>query len=108
MRESAIEKWMKRKIEEKGGRFYKWVSPGCRGVPDRIMIMPGGRIAFVELKADHGRLSRIQARMHGILRRLGCMVYVVRGMDEAKAFMKALGGGEEDEVRATRISGAGD
>ena len=60
MKESAIEAWMVRAIRSRGGLCYKWVSPGTTGVPDRIVILPGGRTIYVELKTEVGRLSEIQ------------------------------------------------
>ena len=56
MRESAIERYLVEQVAKVGGRAYKWVSPGNRGVPDRIVILPDGFIVFVELKAPGGRL----------------------------------------------------
>ena len=60
MLEKDVEKKLIRGIKKLGGRAYKWVSPGNAGVPDRIIIMPEGRIYFVELKTDTGRLSGLQ------------------------------------------------
>lgn len=50
MREAVFERKLKKRIEEKGGLCLKWVSPGYTGVPDRIVLLPGGRIFFVEVK----------------------------------------------------------
>ena len=91
--ERDIERWIGKRVREAGGRWYKWVSPGEVGVPDRILITSGGRIIFVELKAGNGELSPIQRLQHGRLRALGCDVRVVRGWIEAEAFARELGGG---------------
>lgn len=85
--EREIERWMRDKIQDMGGLFLKWVSPGNDGVPDRIVILPGGRVYFLELKADDGRLSGIQKWWNIRLWRLGCDARVIVGMEEAKAFI---------------------
>ena len=86
MRESMIERKLTRKIEGIGGKFYKWVSPGNDGVPDRIAILPNGRIVFVELKTDKGRLSDVQKYQQEIIRNLGCEVTTVYGEKGAEDF----------------------
>ena len=57
MRESTIEARLRKEVERAGGRCLKWVSPGHTGVPDRIILMPGGRVYFAETKApgEHER-----------------------------------------------------
>ena len=55
MREKSIEAELKRAVKGMGGICAKWVSPGIDGVPDRIVLFPGGRIGFVELKARSDR-----------------------------------------------------
>lgn len=90
MRERDIERWLRRQIEDMGGKFMKFTSPGNDGVPDRIAIMPGGHIWFVELKTDEGRLTPIQAWQIEQLKKLDVPAIVVRGMTDAKAFMDTL------------------
>lgn len=75
MRESEIERYLKKQVVANGGKCWKWVSPGRRGVPDRIVIMPGGVVAFVELKAPGKTERPDQVRVQKILRDLGCQVY---------------------------------
>ena len=77
MRENYIEAWIRKQIEELGGKFYKWTSPGNDGVPDRIAILPGGKIFFVELKTENGRLSEIQKWVQEHLKGLGCNVRTI-------------------------------
>ena len=79
MREKDIEKMLVDEVRNAGGRAYKFVSPGNDGVPDRIVIMPGGRLMFVELKTDTGRLSKLQTVQIDRLKRLGVPVTVVYG-----------------------------
>jgi hypothetical protein len=82
--------WLRRRIRDTGGAFYKFVSPGNDGVPDRICILPGGQIIFVELKAEAGELSPVQDAQIRKLRGLGCRVEMVRGMDGARRFFDAI------------------
>lgn len=89
-RERDIEKWMREKIEQLGGQFMKWVSPGNDGVPDRIAILPGGDVYFIELKTDQGHSTKIQEWQQQRLRRLGCNVREVRGMTEARQFIEEV------------------
>ena len=51
MREKIIEEKLTKTVKQNGGVCWKFTSPGMAGVPDRIVLMPGGRIAFVEVKA---------------------------------------------------------
>ena len=71
-----------------GGEAFKWTSPGNDGVPDRIVMLPGGRLIFVELKADRGRLEPIQKVQIRRIQKLGQEVYVVRGMDGLEEFLR--------------------
>ena len=52
--EKEIEKALVHKVRSHGGLCLKWVCPGWAGVPDRIILMPGGRVIFVELKRPKG------------------------------------------------------
>ena len=80
MRESEIESILVSEIRREGGKAYKWVSPGNSGVPDRIIIMPGGRISFVELKTEVGRPTGLQWAQIRRLSQMGCDVEVVAGL----------------------------
>ena len=79
MNEKSLERKLKREIERRGGVCWKFTSPGTAGVPDRVCIMPGGRVLFVELKGDDGRLQPIQAARIQQMRELGADVRVLRG-----------------------------
>ncbi|MGJ0624123.1 VRR-NUC domain-containing protein [Xenorhabdus bovienii] len=77
IRESVIENHLVKEIKKAGGIAYKFVSPGRRAVPDRICVLPGGRILFVECKAPGERPRPDQIREHERLRALGCEVVVL-------------------------------
>ena len=77
MREKTIEKKFVQAVIMKGGVCPKFVSPGFDGMPDRIVLLPGGRMAFVEVKAMKRKPRLLQESRHGLLRRLGFRVYVL-------------------------------
>lgn len=89
-KESVIEARLRKKVSGAGGRFYKWVSPGNDGVPDRIAILPGGRIIFVEMKTNRGKLTEIQKYQQEILRKLGCDVATVYGVEGVEGFVERI------------------
>lgn len=93
LREKAIEQKLVRATKNMGGIAPKFVSPSFDGMPDRIVLLPGGHIGFVEVKA-HGEKPRpLQLSRHGLLRRLGFKVFVLDGEQQI--------GGLLDEIRAT-------
>lgn len=59
--ESSIERILARKVKKMGGMAVKFVSPGLDGVPDRIVLLPDRKIAFVELKAP-GRAESLTGK----------------------------------------------
>lgn len=91
MNESSIERYLTKEIKRLGGLSYKFVSPGNTGVPDRIYILDG-RVYFVELKREQGVLSMIQRVQLNRLKANGADVRVVRGIEEAKKFIKEVEG----------------
>lgn len=76
MRESTIEAYLVKEIKKLGGLCEKFTSPGRRSVPDRIVTLPGGRIFFVEVKAEGKGATPLQQRDHDKRRALGCHVYL--------------------------------
>jgi hypothetical protein len=86
--EKQIEATLVRRVKELGGLCEKFVSPGRRSVPDRIITLPGGRIVFVELKAPGKRPTELQERDHARRRALGCEVRLIDNTEDARAFPK--------------------
>jgi len=77
MREKVIEDKLRKAVKEKGGLCLKFVSPGFDGVPDRIILMPGGIMAFAELKAPGKKLRPLQERRKRQLESLGFSVFCI-------------------------------
>lgn len=72
--ESEIEARLRRQIKQLGGRCLKFVSPGFSGVPDRIILLPGGHVVFAELKAPGKRERKLQEYVQQLIRDLGFIV----------------------------------
>lgn len=77
MLERFIEQKLRRAVIAVGGLCPKFISPGMDGMPDRLILLPGGRVAFVELKAPNKVPRPLQAQRHAQLRDLGFSVFVI-------------------------------
>ena len=75
--EKQIEQSLVKAVKNMGGIAPKFVSPGFDGMPDRIVLLPKGRMAFVEVKAPGKKPRPLQTARHEMLRRLGFRVYVL-------------------------------
>ena len=93
MLEKSIEKKLADAVKKRGGLAPKFVSPGLDGMPDRIVLMPGGRLAFVEVKAPGKKPRPLQEARHKNLRELGFTVYTLDDKDQI--------GGILDEICTT-------
>lgn len=91
MREKDIEKVLVIGVKKLGGRAYKWTSPGNDGVPDRIVILPGMRPVFVELKTETGKLSALQEVQIKRLIELEQPVKILYGIEDVKNFLQECG-----------------
>lgn len=104
MRERVIEAHLRDGVKRLGGIAYKFTSPGNTGVPDRLVLFPGGRLAFVELKAPGGRLSRMQERQIERIRGLGFRVSVLSSREEVDLFLSCWKEAMPDDVQTTPVS----
>lgn len=96
MREVTIERKLVAAAKMRGGICPKFVSPGYDGMPDRIVLLPGGKIGFVEVKA-HGEKPRpLQLSRHRLLRRLGFPVYVLDAEEQIGEILDEIKGGEAE------------
>ena len=93
MRENAIERQLAMAVKKMGGMAVKFVSPGLDGVPDRIVLLPDKKMAFVELKAPRMKLRALQEKRKRQLEALGFPVYVIDGVEQI--------GGVLDEICST-------
>lgn len=84
MRESELERKFGRLVREAGGKAYKFLSPGNDGVPDRLVVLPGGRVGFVELKRKGERPRKLQQHRIGELENMGCFTAVVDDLETAE------------------------
>ncbi|PYI57038.1 VRR-NUC domain-containing protein [Paenibacillus flagellatus] len=87
MRESKLERRLVREVERIGGLAPKWVSPGNRGVPDRLVILPGGRTIYVEMKAPGKPLEPLQVKWAQKLRKLGHHHYKIDSDEDIDRFV---------------------
>jgi tRNA U54 and U55 pseudouridine synthase Pus10 len=85
MPEKHVEQALVNRIKAMGGIAFKFTSPGRRSVPDRLCLLPGGRVIFVECKAPGKRPTELQAREHARLRSLGFDVRVIDNKEAANA-----------------------
>ena len=88
--ERDIERYLVRRTIEHGGVAYKWVSPGHVGVADRIVLLPGGVVWFVELKTATGRLSPLQNVFAADMARMGMQYIVIRSKEEVDQWFSDL------------------
>jgi len=79
MREKQVEQKLVKAVKAAGGLCPKFVSPGTAGMPDRLVLLPGGRILFVEVKAPGKKPRPLQIHRHEQLRALGFRVVVIDG-----------------------------
>lgn len=86
MLEKTIEAALVKRVKELGGMAEKFVSPGRRSVPDRLVTLPDGVIIFVECKAPNKHPTDLQELDHERRRVLGCDVRVINSMEDARAF----------------------
>lgn len=87
MRESTLERLLVGEVQKMGGRAVKWVSPSHRGVPDRIVLLPGGHTVYVEMKVGGKALQPLQEKWFRLLRSLGHEVYKLDSVESIKQFI---------------------
>ena len=90
MREKQVEQKLVRAVKARGGICPKFVSPGFDGMPDRMVLLPGGRIGFVEVKAP-GKVPRpLQVARHRLLSRLGFQVFTLDSQEQIGGILDAI------------------
>ena len=91
MRERDIERKLVVETVRRRGVALKFVSPGCVGVPDRIVMLPDGKIGFVELKTPGKKPRTIQVRRIQQMRKMGFKVFVIDGVEQIGSVLDAIG-----------------
>ena len=90
MREKSIEAKLVDVVKAAGGVCWKFTSPGTSGVPDRIVLMPSGRIGFVEVKAPGETPRPLQHLRIRTLRRLGFKAFVLDTPEQIGGIIDAI------------------
>lgn len=90
MLESEIEKTLTIEAKKRGGMALKFISPNLAGVPDRIILMNNGKMAFAELKAPGKKLRPLQIKRKTQLESLGFKVYCIDSKDQIGGILDAI------------------
>ena len=96
MRESYIEHVLNKAVYSLGGLSLKFISPGFDGVPVRLVLLHGGKIAFIELKSPGKKMRPLQVKRKAQLEALGFSVYCIDNPEQI--------GGVLDEIQSPRVS----
>jgi hypothetical protein len=89
--EKDLEAKLRKEVQKRGGLCLKWVCPGWSGVPDRIILLPGGRIHFVEMKRPKGgRLSAMQLWWAKTLTGLGFCPWIIWKQRDLEEFLQYI------------------
>lgn len=94
MRETTVEKHLRKRVIAAGGLIRKMIWPGHRGAPDRLVVWPAcsecpqNNLDFIELKRPGGRLDEHQAREHAKLYGLGCSVITLDSIEAVDAYIE--------------------
>lgn len=88
MREKLIEQKLVKAVKAEHGMCPKLVSPGTDGMPDRLVLLPNGKLSFVEVKAPGEKPRPLQARRHEQLRQLGFMVAVLDNAEQIPGILE--------------------
>lgn len=93
MRESKIERALVNAVKKQGGIAFKFTSQTMNGIPDRLVLLPGGQIGFVELKAPGKQLRLLQKKRKAQLEALGFPVFTVDRLDMIDETIKRIAHG---------------
>ena len=89
-KEKPLERKIKILVERKGGQCIKLVSMFFTGLPDRMVLMPGGRVYFAEMKTTGEDLSPRQKLVRALLQKLGFSVYKIDSEETLKNFIDEI------------------
>ncbi len=90
MLEQEIEQQLVKAVKKMGGRAVKFISPGLDGMPDRLVLLPGGRCGFVEVKAPGKKMRALQQVRHDMLKAWGFKVYVLDAIEQIEEIINDI------------------
>lgn len=91
--EKNVEDYLKTRVEASGGMYIKIPAVYATGIPDRLILMPGGVAAFAEIKRPKGgKVAPLQGWWQEKLRALGFTAEVVRNYEDADGLVEKLTG----------------
>lgn len=93
--ERQIEQKLVTETRKRGGMALKFVSPSFAGMPDRLLLLPDGKISFVETKAPGQKPRPIQVKRHEMLRKLGFRVFVLDAMEGIQVILDEIMEGDD-------------
>ena len=88
--EKQIEQKLVAEVRRRGGMALKFVSPSYSGMPDRLILLPDGKVAFVEVKAPGKKPRSLQVKRHATLRKLGFQVFVLDAASDIPVILKEV------------------
>ena len=93
--ERQIEQRLVTETRKRGGMALKFVSPSFAGMPDRLILLPDGKMAFVEVKAPGQKPRPLQVKRHAMLRKLGFKVFVLDAASDSPMMLKKVVEGDD-------------
>lgn len=90
MREKEVEAALVKAAKKRNGVALKFVSPGLSGVPDRLVLLPDGKIGFIELKSPGKKMRLLQEKRKSQLERLGFLVFCLDSKGEVEVMLDAI------------------
>ena len=93
--ERQIEQRLVTETRKRGGMALKFVSPSFAGMPDRLILLPDGKMAFVEVKAPGQKPRPLQEKRHAMLRKLGFKVFVLDAASDIPMMLKKVVEGDD-------------
>ena len=93
--ERQIEQRLVTDTRKRGGMALKFVSPSFAGMPDRLILLPDGKMAFVEVKAPGQKPRPLQVKRHAMLRKLGFKVFVLDAASDIPMMLKKVVEGDD-------------
>jgi hypothetical protein len=92
MTEKELELMLVKEVKRRGGRAFKFISPGINGVPDRLVLLPFGRAGFVEVKAPGKKMRPNQIKIKSELEGLGFLVYCLDSPEDIGGVVDGIAG----------------